>query len=213
LIVTAVDVANGESHLFDSGDNEITAADVVACCSLPPMFPAKEISGSYYWDGGLWSNTPLREVLNALQKATTIQDDYHVYIIDTFPKEGCVPQNNWQVFGRMSEITYADKTVYDLKGIDLVNEYIDLVQVLGAQTERKLSSMNLKYYKEIVAKKRVHVEVTIIPRLPFRDEKEKKAESISREIDFSRTRIEELWRQGCKKAWEELGLPLPSPCG
>ena len=40
---------------------------MVAAGSLPPGFPAKEVAGRFYWDGGLWSNTPLPEVLNALQ--------------------------------------------------------------------------------------------------------------------------------------------------
>ena len=35
----------------------------MASGALPPGFPAVEIDGEYYWDGGLVSNTPLTEVL------------------------------------------------------------------------------------------------------------------------------------------------------
>ena len=34
----------------------------MASGALPPGFPAVEIDGEYYWDGGLVSNTPLTEV-------------------------------------------------------------------------------------------------------------------------------------------------------
>ena len=38
---------------------------VMASGSLPPGFPATEIDGEYYWDGGLVSNTPLQWVLDS----------------------------------------------------------------------------------------------------------------------------------------------------
>ena len=35
----------------------------MASGSLPPGFPAVEIEGEHYWDGGLISNTPLQWVV------------------------------------------------------------------------------------------------------------------------------------------------------
>ena len=35
----------------------------MASGSLPPGFPAVEIEGEFYWDGGLVSNTPLQWVV------------------------------------------------------------------------------------------------------------------------------------------------------
>jgi NTE family protein len=32
---------------------------VMASSALPPGFPPVEIDGEHYWDGGLFSNTPL----------------------------------------------------------------------------------------------------------------------------------------------------------
>ena len=42
----------------------------MASGALPPGFPAVEIEGKHYWDGGLVSNTPLMEVLAARRGAT-----------------------------------------------------------------------------------------------------------------------------------------------
>lgn len=39
---------------------------------MPLDFPAVEIEGEYYWDGGLVSNTPLSEILNEGNKKNTL---------------------------------------------------------------------------------------------------------------------------------------------
>ena len=43
---------------------------MIASGSLPPGFPAIEIEGEHYWDGGLVSNTPLQWVLDSRPRAT-----------------------------------------------------------------------------------------------------------------------------------------------
>jgi NTE family protein len=37
----------------------------MASGALPPGFPAVEIEGEHYWDGGLVSNTPLQWVVDS----------------------------------------------------------------------------------------------------------------------------------------------------
>ena len=44
---------------FDNHDASHRPEHVIASGSLPPGFPATEIEGEHYWDGGLVSNTPL----------------------------------------------------------------------------------------------------------------------------------------------------------
>jgi NTE family protein len=58
--VGAVNVRSGNFVYFDNLAHKITAAHVIASGSLPPGFPATEIDGEFYWDGGIVSNTPLR---------------------------------------------------------------------------------------------------------------------------------------------------------
>src|SRR5437763_773596 len=132
LIVTAVDIQAGTPVAFDSSEERITAEQIVACGSLPPGYPAKEYEGKFYWDGGLWSNTPLPEVLNALQSSSADENwpEYQVYIIDLFPAQAMVPQNSLEVSLRTSEITFADKTTYDKKSAEWVNRYLTLMRDL-----------------------------------------------------------------------------------
>ncbi len=62
LSLGAVNVRNGESVYFDNRKTRIAPEHVLASGALPPGFPAVEIDGEEYWDGGLVSNTPLHYV-------------------------------------------------------------------------------------------------------------------------------------------------------
>ncbi len=208
LIVTAVDIKKGEPVAFDSLTDCITAEHVVACGSLPPGFEAKQIQGKHYWDGGLWSNTPLRPVLNALQKhkskETNLKERYQVYIVDLFPKQGSVPQNNWEVWQRMSEISYADRMEYGSKVTEKINEYIDLVKALHNHTGSLPPELGKKVeseYQKMCDERRAHLDITTIRRVSYPDEP---SEHISRELDFSARRIEELLEQGRRDAQQTL---------
>jgi len=72
LIVTAVELETSQPVAFDSAHRDITPDHIVASGSLPPGFPPTEIDGLHYWDGGLWSNTPLPEVLAAVRSRLTL---------------------------------------------------------------------------------------------------------------------------------------------
>src|SRR5262245_52750385 len=53
LSVGAVNVRTGNFVYFDTTTHRITPAHIIASGSLPPGFPATEIDGEYFWDGGV----------------------------------------------------------------------------------------------------------------------------------------------------------------
>ena len=61
LIVSATDVETGQAALFENA--AITVDVLLASCCLPFVFPAVEIGGRAYWDGGYSGNPPLRPLL------------------------------------------------------------------------------------------------------------------------------------------------------
>ena len=61
LFVGATDVESGESKVFSNA--EIGVRHMLASACLPMMFPAIEINGRHYWDGGYSCNPPLAPVL------------------------------------------------------------------------------------------------------------------------------------------------------
>ncbi|MBS0558725.1 MAG: patatin-like phospholipase family protein [Proteobacteria bacterium] len=62
LLVATTDVETGEAVLF--GNREITVDVLLASACLPFVFPAVEIDGRPYWDGGYAGNPPLRPLLS-----------------------------------------------------------------------------------------------------------------------------------------------------
>ena len=63
--VGAVNVRTGNFVYFDTDTHTIGPEHVMASGALPPGFPAIEIEGEHYWDGGLVSNTPLQWVVES----------------------------------------------------------------------------------------------------------------------------------------------------
>ena len=59
LSVGAVNVRTGHFDYFDSEKITIRPEHIMASGAIPPGFPPIEIDGEQYWDGGLFSNTPL----------------------------------------------------------------------------------------------------------------------------------------------------------
>ncbi|MCI0467300.1 MAG: patatin-like phospholipase family protein, partial [Beijerinckiaceae bacterium] len=70
--IGAVNVRTGNFIYFDNSTCDIMAEHVMASGSLPPGFPATEIEGEFYWDGGLVSNTPLQFVLDSTPRQDTL---------------------------------------------------------------------------------------------------------------------------------------------
>ena len=67
----AVNVRTGNFVYFDTSTHKIAPEHVMASGALPPGFPAIEIDGEQYWDGGLVSNTPLQWVIESNPRRRT----------------------------------------------------------------------------------------------------------------------------------------------
>ncbi len=95
--------------------------------------------GRYFWDGGILSNTPLRELIQSHQDywqdvvGKGMDDakipDLDVYIVDVWPTEEKVaPMDHDGVIDRYFDLLLNDKTDYDEKVANIVSDYIDFVQ-------------------------------------------------------------------------------------
>jgi NTE family protein len=103
--VAAVNVGTGNFAYFDNTRTKLRPEHFMASASLPPGFPATEIDGEYYWDGGLMSNTPLFEIIQ-----TTPRRDTLVFQVDLWSARGPVPNNITDVQGRIKDIQYSSRT-------------------------------------------------------------------------------------------------------
>jgi len=64
LLLIAVDIRDAETRTFDSYKENITINHILASTAVPRNYPYVDIDGDKYWDGGILSNTPVREVLS-----------------------------------------------------------------------------------------------------------------------------------------------------
>lgn len=102
LCLGAVNITTGEMIFFNNQLTTITPEHVMASGALPPGFPAIKIGDDYYWDGGIYANTPLVTVLDALPEKDTL-----CFVIDCFSLKGPLPRNMDQLEERQKDIRYA----------------------------------------------------------------------------------------------------------
>jgi predicted acylesterase/phospholipase RssA len=114
LIMTATDVVAGQIKPFWSGDGGLALDHVLASGSLPPSFPATTIDGEHYWDGGLFDNTPLGEVISRMKPNKAPPAEREVVVVNLFPNAGTLPTTFAEVSQRMMTLSFANKTQSDL---------------------------------------------------------------------------------------------------
>jgi len=104
LTVGAVNVRTGKMHYFDSRSVPVTLDHVLASGAVPPGFPAVRIDGDAYWDGGLYSNTPIEVVFDDNPRRDSV-----VFAVQVFPIAGPEPESVWQVLSRQKDIQFASR--------------------------------------------------------------------------------------------------------
>ena len=104
LTVGAVNACTGSMRYFDSRDGTIGLDHVMASGALPPAFPAVRIDGQPYWDGGIYSNTPIEAVLDDNPRRDSL-----IFAVNVWHQTGPEPESIWQVMGRQKDIQYASR--------------------------------------------------------------------------------------------------------
>ncbi|HKX82434.1 MAG TPA: patatin-like phospholipase family protein [Nitrososphaera sp.] len=134
LIITAVNVLTAEPLTFDSAQQQISPRHVLATSAYPLyFFPWVEVEeGVYCWDGGLLSNTPLREVIDASPVA-----DKKIFIVENYPKNiQELPQNLAEVLHRARDIIFSDKTLHNVKMMKVITSYLRFIDELYNALEK-----------------------------------------------------------------------------
>ena len=104
LTVGAVNVKSGEMRYFDSREAPLGVDEVMASAALPPGFPAIRVDGEAFWDGGLYSNTPLETVLDDNPRRDSV-----IFAVNVWQPIGHEPESIWQALARQKDIRYASR--------------------------------------------------------------------------------------------------------
>jgi NTE family protein len=193
--VGAVNVRTGNFVYFDNTTHTIRPEHVMASGALPPGFPAVEVEGEHYWDGGLISNTPLQWVVEYGPRQDTL-----AFQVDLWSALGELPGNLAEVAMRQKEIQYSSRTranTDQFKRLQLAR--CALATLLPKLPEELRDSEEAKLLGSI-ADRKVYNVVHLIYR-------SKRYEGDSKDYEFSHLTMQEHWRAGYHDAVRTLRHP------
>ncbi len=104
LTVGAVNTCSGHMRYFDNRHEELRVDHVMASGALPPAFAAVRVDGEPYWDGGLYSNTPIEAVLDDKPRRDSL-----IFAVNVWHQAAPEPASIWQVMSRQKDIQYASR--------------------------------------------------------------------------------------------------------
>ncbi|ALM83832.1 DUF3734 domain-containing protein [Bordetella sp. N] len=191
----AVNVRTGNFAYFDSKKIRLTARHVMASGALPPGFPAVEIDGEYYWDGGVVSNTPLYYVLSPHPTWDTL-----ALQVDLWPARGPLPDTLEKVMERQKDIQYSSRTrlVTDTLQRNLGLRR-DLQRLLALLPEQQRNAPDLAQIRESACTPVINV-INLIYQ-------SKNYERHSKDYEFGTEAMREHWQSGLADIRATLARP------
>ena len=201
LILTAVSVLDSKALIFDSFIQQIQPKHILATSAYPLYnFPWIEVAkGVFAWDGGLLSNTPLREVLDS-----SPVKDKKIFLVENYPKEvESLPGNLAEVYHRARDIIFSDKTEHNIKMSGVITRYLDFIEELYQIFEDNVDKLHLdKNLSNKIRRKykKYHEDHGAEIKEIYYFSRDEKYPHIFENADFSPDTIKELIRAGEDKA-------------
>ena len=204
--VGAVNVRTGNFAYFDNARIAIRPEHVMASAALPPGFPAVEIDGEHYWDGGLVSNTPLQYVLESIPRFSRL-----TFQVDLFHARGDLPTELEEVVEREKDIRYSSRTRASTETFRTTHDVRHNINGLWEQLPEQLrATREAKFLYAFGC-----VTTMDIVELVYRPEE---PQGVSKDYEFSEKTMRTRWAQGLSDAQETLRsspwlAPMPPDVG
>jgi NTE family protein len=192
LTINAVNVTSGQLKHFDSINGDMCADHVRASGSLPPGFAAVRVDGELYWDGGLYSNTPLEAVLRELPQGDTL-----CFMVDLWSARGPEPSTIDEVNVRQKDVTYASRSQRQIE--EYIRTY-KMQQKLRDLYFRLPEHERAREDREVMAMLGCDATLHIV-RLLYAGRDWHMA---AKDVNFSKGSIEWRWDQGYRDAMRAL---------
>jgi NTE family protein len=184
LTVGAVNARTGEMRYFDSRDERLGIDHVLASGALPPAFPAVRIDGDPYWDGGIYSNTPIEAVLDDKPRLDSV-----IFTVNMWNPDGPEPESLWQVMGRTKDIQFASRATSHIARQKQIHHLRHIIRELSKELPDK--ARHSPKGKELASwgcGTTMHVARLVAPKLEGEDH--------TKDIDFTPAGIRARWRAG-----------------
>ncbi len=184
LTVGAVNVRSGEMRYFDSRSEALDLRHVLASGALPPAFPPVRIGDDLYWDGGIYSNTPVEAVFDDNPRRSAL-----VFAVQLWQAEGEAPRSMWQVSGRQKDIQFASRVNSHVQRQAQIHQLRHIVRELTRELPpAALARPELREMAGYGCGTVMHLMRLVAPRLPDEDH--------TKDLDFNTPRIRVRWQAG-----------------
>ncbi len=191
LTVDAVKVTCGELVSFDNRKQTIGPEHIMASGALPPGFPPVRVDGELYWDGGLFSNTPLETVLDEEPRVDTL-----CFMVDLWSATGEEPTTIDEVATRQKDVMYASRSKNHIEHYLELHKLRGLVRKLHAELPDSCKQRTRFALDAVGRDSTIH-----IVRLAYSGRDWHMA---SKDINFARGSIRWRWDQGYGDAMRAL---------
>src|SRR5271155_654932 len=177
-------VKTGQIRYFDSKRDKIGVEHILGSSAIPPSFPAVLIDGEYYWDGGVYSNSPVEVVFDENPRHSSV-----VFAVQIWHTRGSEPQSLAHAFMREKDILFGSRSrEHIMRQAELhrmrriIRELVDLLPEEGKSSPRvkELAGFGCTTTMHLVE----------INAQPF------EGETNARDYDFSRSAIQTRWQAG-----------------
>lgn len=199
MTVSAVKVTCGTLVNFDSRQRPLGPQHVMASGALPPGFAPVRIDGELYWDGGLYSNTPLEAVLNDEPRTNLL-----CMMVDLWHADGPEPRTLEEVQTREKDVTFASRSQ---RHIDAYLQQYKLRRAAHALYKRlppsMLTQQDRQMMEELGADSTIH-----IVRLAYAGRDWNMA---SKDVNFARGSVMWRWEQGYQDGLRAIALGKGCP--
>src|SRR6185295_17351901 len=184
ITVGAVKVRDSQMRYFDSRDEPLTIDHVMASGALPPAFPAVRIKGEAYWDGGVYSNTPIEAVFDDRPRRDSV-----IFGVNVWQPVGPEPRSLWEVMGREKDIQYASRADSHIARQKQIHRLRHVIRELAKSLPSdKQETPEMKELASWGCGTFMHVVRLLAPALA--------SEDYLKDVDFSPAGIRARWQCG-----------------
>jgi NTE family protein len=204
LTVGTVNVKSGRMHYWDSARMPLGLNHVLASAALPPAFPAVRIDGDPYWDGGIYSNTPIEAVFDDNPRRDSI-----VFADQMWHISGPEPQSLEDVLSRQKDIQFASRDDSHIARQQALHRFRHMVrELVKLVPEEQRNRPEIKEFAAWGCGTFMHIVRLNAPHI--------EGEGNSRDIDFTAGGIRARWKAGHddtaraleKRPWENAIDPM-----
>lgn len=163
LIITAVDVQSGRQIRFDNAKMTLTLDHIIASGSFPVTFPMVTIGGNAYWDGGIFTNLPVGEAVNALEQIEPDRADLEreIILVSLHRAAGPLPKTLPEASDRFYNLLFSGKFALDRKLYSKYSAFVDAVRQIDKTLPAESPIRNHEGYKDLMRHRKID-RITII---------------------------------------------------